>query len=141
MNESHADYPISGDANLKERVVMGFRLPYARGRKPRIPGQMNKTEQAYNDHLLLLYKAGEILCFSFEAIKLRLAPNTFYTPDFLVMQNDCSLEFHEVKGHWEDDARVKVKVAADKYPMFRFLAVKALPKKQGGGWEIEGFDK
>lgn len=120
---------------------MRFRLPYAKGRKPRLPGQMNKTEQAYNDHLLTLYRGMEIMCFSFEAVKLRLAQNTFYTPDFLVMQNDCTIEFHEVKGHWEDDARVKIKVAADKFPMFKFIAVKALPKKHGGGWSVEEFDK
>jgi hypothetical protein len=45
---------------------------------------------------------------------------------------------HEVKGFWTDDARVKIKVAADLYP-FRFIAAQALPKKQGGGWKIEEF--
>lgn len=65
-------------------------------------------------------------------------PNTFYTPDFAVMRADGALEVHEVKGFWTDDARVKIKVAADQYPM-RFIAVKVLPKKQGGGWVVEEF--
>lgn len=45
------------------------------------------------------------------------------------------MELHEVKGHWEDDARVKIKVAAEQHPWFRFLAVRA----RGGVWEIERF--
>lgn len=38
----------------------------------------------------------------------------------------------------EDDARVKIKVAADLYP-FEFIAIKAKAKKNGGGWEKEVF--
>lgn len=40
-----------------------------------------------------------------------MADKTFYSPDFIVPALDC-IEVHEVKGHWEDDARVKIKVAA-----------------------------
>lgn len=99
---------------------------------------MNKTEAAYAAHLELRKHAGEVLWYRFEGLKLRLADNTFYTPDFAVMLADGVLEVHEVKGFWEDDARVKIKVAADQYP-FRFLAVKARAKKDGGGWEFESF--
>lgn len=49
-----------------------------------------------------------------------------------------SLELHEVKGHWEDDARVKIKVAARMHPWFRFRAVKAA---RGGRWEYEDFGR
>lgn len=102
-------------------------------------GQMNKTEAAYErDVLRPGHIAGKILWYKFEGLKLRLADNTFYTPDYAVMIADGSLECHEVKGFWTDDARVKIKVAADMYPL-RFLAVKALPKKAGGGWEAEYF--
>lgn len=101
-------------------------------------GQLNKTEQAYADHLTLLLRAGEIVWFKFEGIKLRLADGTFYTPDFAVMRADGTLECHEVKGFWHDDARVKIKVAADMYP-FRFIAVKAMAKRDGGGWVVEEF--
>lgn len=99
-------------------------------------GEMNKTEAAYDRHLTDLKIAGEILWFKFEAIKLRLADNTFYTPDFLVLTALCTLECHEVKGFWLEDARVKIKVAASIYP-FRFIAVTARSKKKGGGWERE----
>lgn len=98
-------------------------------------GEKNKTEAAYGHHLQLLLTAGEILWYRFEGIKLRLADKTFYTADYNVMRADGLLEIHEVKGVWTDDARVKIKVAADQYP-FRFIAV----KKSKGGWEYEYFD-
>ena len=101
-------------------------------------GQMNKTEEAYASTLKLRQHAGEVAWFKFEGIKLRLADNTFYTPDFAVMLADGSMEMHEVKGHWQDDARAKIKIAADMYP-FRFVAVKVQPKKVGGGWAVEEF--
>ena len=82
--------------------------------------------------------AGEVLWWKFEGIKLRLADNTFYTGDFAVQAADEVVEIHEVKGFWQDDARVKIKVAASLYP-FRFFAVKPIAKKDGGGWKREEF--
>ena len=69
----------------------------------------------------------------FEAIKIRLADNTFYTPDFLVVVNDLRLELHEVKGAIVmDDAKVKLKVAAETFPASLVLAQKV--KK---AWHVE----
>jgi hypothetical protein len=99
---------------------------------------MNKLEADYAAHLKLVQHAGEIEWFAFEAIKLRLADATFYTPDFFVMGANGLLECHEVKGHWEDDARVKIKVAAALFP-FSFRAVTRVAKKDGGGWSYEFF--
>lgn len=97
-------------------------------------GEMNKTEAAYAAHLNLLQRAGEVQWFKFEAVKLRLADNTFYTCDFAVLPASSFLEMHEVKGFWQDDARVKIKVAAALYP-FKFIAV----TRKGGNWEREEF--
>lgn len=101
-------------------------------------GQMNKTESEYCQLLELRKRAGEVVWYRFEGIKIRLADNTFYTPDFAVMLSTGEMEMHEVKGFWTDDARVKIKVAAEQYP-FRFIAVKPKAKKAGGGWEVEEF--
>jgi hypothetical protein len=101
-------------------------------------GILNKTEAAYAATLDARRHAGEVAWFKFEGIKLRLADNTFYTPDFAVMLADGALEMHEVKGFWQDDARAKIKIAADLYPL-RFVAVRAMPKKDGGGWSLEEF--
>ena len=100
-------------------------------------GAMNKTEQAYAALLERRRAAGEILWFKFEGLKFRLADNTFYTPDFVVMLAGCELEAHEVKGVWQDDAKAKIKIAADMYP-FRFFGIKA-NRKTAGGWDIEEF--
>ncbi|UQV48123.1 DUF1064 domain-containing protein [Janthinobacterium lividum] len=101
-------------------------------------GAMNKTEAAYAQTLEQRKAAGEVAWFKFEGLKFRLADNTFYTPDFAVLLVGGALEAHEVKGHWQEDARAKIKIAADMYPL-RFVAVQALPKKSGGGWKVEEF--
>ena len=111
---------------------------YAAGRLPK--GQMNRTEAAYARFLDEQRHAGAVLWWKFEGLKLRLADNTFYTPDFAVLAADGILECHEIKGFWQDDARAKIKIAADTYP-FRFLAFKAEAKKRGGGWVSERFDR
>ena len=101
-------------------------------------GVMNKTEAAYASRLEILKTSGQIAWYRFEGIKLRLANGTFYTPDFAVMLASGEMEIHEVKGYWQDDAKVKIKIAAEMYP-FRFIAVRVKAKKDGGGWEIEEF--
>ena len=100
---------------------------------------MNKTETLFlQNYINPRLFTGEFLSSDFESIKLRLAKTTFYTPDFAVT-TPTEFIFFEVKGHWEDDARVKIKVAADKYPHFRFIAVKKAPAKDGG-WKFEDFE-
>ncbi len=101
-------------------------------------GALNKTEALYQRELELRKMAGEVAWYKFEGLKFRLADNTFYTPDFAVMLTDGTMEAHEVKGHWQDDARAKIKIAADMYP-FRFIAVKVQAKKAGGGFSVEEF--
>lgn len=95
---------------------------------------MNKTEAEYAAMLELRKRAGEIAWYAFESVKLRLADATFYSPDFTVMLANGALELHEVKGFWQDDARVKIKVAAALFP-FQFFAV----TKKRGAWEVEAF--
>ena len=123
-------------------LTPAYRQPDAKARMQALgrlrTGEMNKTEQRYADHLETRKQAGEVAWYRFEGIKFRLADNTFYTPDFAVMLVNGELEAHEVKGHWQDDARVKVKVAADQYPV-RFIAVKAGRARDGGGWQAEEF--
>lgn len=109
---------------------------YALGRLKQ--GVMNGTEAEYAQHLKLLQMAGDVVWYKFEGMKFRLADNTFYTPDFTVMLKDGTLQAHEVKGFWEDDAKVKIKVAADLYPI-EFIAVKKQAKKLGGGFSREEF--
>lgn len=120
---------------------------FALGRLP--AGAMNQTEQRYAQHLDRLRALGIVLWWEFEAVTFRLAARTSYTPDFLVLARlapeeragngqDGRLECHEVKGYWQDDARVKIKVAAARFPIV-FRAVRAKPQREGGGWAFEDF--
>lgn len=97
-------------------------------------GQMNKTEKHYQEHLEMRKRLGEIVWYEFEPMNLRLSDKCFYKVDYLVMTASGQLEVHEVKGYWTDDALVKIKVAAEKFP-FRFIAVRLVK----GGWEVREF--
>lgn len=96
----------------------------ARGRINHQPGVMNNLEIRYSVELeqrRALTK--ELFCWRFEPLKFRLADKTFYTPDFMVQDMAGFIEFREVKGYWEEDARVKIKVAAEMFPMFSFVGI------------------
>lgn len=97
----------------------------------------NKGEKAYGEYLARRKQAGEIVDYSFEPEKFRLADNTYYTPDYRVLLADGTVEFHEVKGRKGDgfyateDGWIKAKMAAEVHPYpFRVL----WPRK-GGGWD------
>lgn len=89
---------------------------------------MNRLEARYALHLGALKRAGAILDYSFECLKLRLADRTYYSPDFMVINIESEVEIHEVKATakgkplYEDDAIVKLKVVAEHFP-FRFKMV------------------
>jgi hypothetical protein len=78
--------------------------------------EMNGTEKAFADSLSKQTLAGEIVRWTFESVTLKLGDNCRYTPDFYVLMSDGSVTFYEVKGFWRDDARVKIKAAASKFP-------------------------
>lgn len=99
------------------------------------PRGMNKWESEYAKKLEALKAAGVVRWYGFERITLKLAHDTRYTPDFLVWFVNGDFQCHEVKGHWRDDALVKIKVAADLFRMFRFIAVRL----EGGAWQSRIF--
>jgi len=119
------------------RYAKGFQ----RGKKK---GQ-NKAEAAYDAYLWGLKVSGQILDYWYEGITLKLADDTRYTPDFLVLAIDSTLECHEVKAGKlnpttgkvdaisEDAGKIKIKVAAEKFPIC--FKVAALCK---GAWTWRG---
>ena len=100
-------------------------------------GEMNGLEKRYALHLTTLKAVGEILDWRFEPLKLRLSPATYWTPDFLVQMPDGRIELREVKGHWEDDARVKIKWAAKDYGTLFWITAVTEPRR--GEWKTEEF--
>ena len=101
-----------------------------------LPSAMNKTEAAWARELEARKRGGELVWYEFEPMKLRLGAGCFYSPDFLALEPDGGLVFWEVKGFWRDDARAKIKAAATRFPMFRFVAVQR-GKRGGPVWELE----
>ena len=85
-------------------------------RVPPRPERMNKTEAAYAQVLEARRRRGDVREYHYEAQTMKLADDTRYTPDFLVVLASGHVELHEVKGYWRDDAKVKAKVCARMYP-------------------------
>lgn len=109
------------------------------GRPRHESGQMNGLEKKYAAHLELRKVTGEIIDYMFEPLKLKLAPATFYNPDFAVLMPDGRIQLHECKGgFWEDDARVKIKVAASNFSGW-FTLVAAQWDKNRKDWKFEEF--
>lgn len=126
-------------AGAKPSPVVEAVIPSAKGKTaPRDRG-MNGTEAKYAKHLKAEMIAGRILWFDFECMKLRLADKCFYHPDFMVMDADGHIIFADTKALWKsigkpgitEDALIKMKGVAEKYPMFTFKAT----------WEQDGIWK
>lgn len=124
-----------------------MRLRRAKGRRGSTPkGVMNRTEAKFAERLMSLQATGEILSYAYEAVKFVVVPGVpnkrqavTYTPDFLVQRADLELELIDVKGSagWEDTARVKIKAASERFPLFHWVGY-TLTK--AGTWEREEFN-
>lgn len=108
----------------------------ARGRLP-VPKGMNRTEQAYAQYLEGLYLSREILWWGFEAIKVRIGHNSWFSPDFLIMYPDHRLECHDTKSarggakyFAEDDAIAKARAMGKTFPIPVFFVW----KQKDGSW-------
>lgn len=123
MRVKMQDLPPAIQAQVREQLAKPAALPN---------DGMNKLERAYMQHLAYRVQQGEIRAAVFGVIKLQLAPRTWYSPDFLVIGNEC-VELHETKGFMRDDAAVKLKVAARMFPWFVFKLVRRIK----GKWDIE----
>ena len=102
---------------------------------------MNKLESRFAAYLEMQKHLHELIAWDFEPVKFTLARNvkgqrnaTTYTPDFLAVYPG-NFTFYEVKGFWRDDAKVKIKVAAEMFPFFVWQAV----QWKKGEWVFELF--
>ena len=97
-----------------------------------LPGRMNQTEARYGKLLDARIAAGEVAWWIFESMTLRLGPDCRYTPDFLVQLSDGTLQVHETKGFFRDDAKAKVAIMTGMFPFPLFIC-KWIKKE----WEIK----
>lgn len=110
----------------------------------RTRGEMNATETKYANELEARKQAGEIADWWFEPMSLRLSSPPEGQPcrvtvDFMVLMAATGIVFmDDVKGTGVDNdaSFVRMRFAAEQFPLWRFRIVKERTKKQGGGWEV-----
>jgi hypothetical protein len=107
-------------------------------------GRMNGTEATFAIDLELQRLSGLVLWWAFEPGSFRLSqPDegmpARVTPDFMVLVATREIELIDVKGTGVDNEaqRVRMKCAAQQYPLFRWKIVKKQTKAAGGGWKTE----
>lgn len=95
-----------------------------------IPSKMNRWEERYTIILQASRSAGRVRDWRYEGITLKLGHDCRYTPDFVVLMADGTIELHEIKGFRRDDSMVKIRAAATAFPWFRFVLV----EQRDGVW-------
>lgn len=104
------------------------------------PQEGNKTEAAFGLRLASMLQAGEIFWYRFQPLRLRIGrggrhKDAYYKPDFAALTPNGQLVIYEVKGFWREAARVRIRVAAEVFPFFKFIAA----TKTKDGWDYEEF--
>lgn len=112
-----------------------------RASNPQRKRDMNGLETDYYHEVLLpQVLAGEMLKAEFEGLSVKLAKGARYKPDFYCLLANGEIELHETKGHWREAARLRIKMAADLHPEFRFVAIqKGKRKLNEPRWKTEEF--
>lgn len=114
---------------------------------------MNRTEARFwREQVWPAVTAGEVQWWAFEGLKFRLGKNLLYIPDFDILQSDGALWCVDTKGTWggtrkhpeqyagwKEDARVKIRAAADQYPWVRFFGAHKT-KGRSPTWIYEKFE-
>lgn len=113
------------------------------------PKYKSELERQYAAQLELQCRAREIISWDYEVVTWKLAElECRYTPDFRLLVpvgrysldgytkfDGCKVVFDEVKGHWTEAAKIRVKVAMDKFPEYEWRVVTG--KKRRGQYVFE----
>jgi hypothetical protein len=131
-------HPAMSRGRSAERELLERIEPQPSRRVLSLDGALNRTERAFWHDVRLSPLIRQI---AREPVTFRLAGRTRYTPDFGIWPepaSDWRFTLVEVKGFMRDDAAVKIKVAADLFPQFRWLLVY---REKGGGWRVHNVDR
>lgn len=87
----------------------------------------SKWERNYCHYLEWLKSIGEIADWEYEPDEFEFPikrGTKFYKPDFKITNNDDgSVEYHEVKGHWTQKARTQVNRFRKYYPDLKLIVI------------------
>ena len=111
-----------------ERMPAGRQVATSDEKRATGPKFKSKAEARYAQMLEAQRRSGQIDSWRYEAITLTLADGCRYTPDFLVIEGG-QMSLIEVKGFMREAARLRLKVAVEMYPLFRWWLLWA---KKGG---------
>lgn len=92
----------------------------------------SKWEMQYAAHLELQVSVKLVTGWEYEPDTLVCAGGTKYTPDFKVTLSSGAIEYHEVKGFWRTQDRVRMREAAavSPYPI-------VLVSRKRGAWTLK----
>ncbi len=126
----------------------------ARARFRTAPDRQNKTERRFMDQYLLLRKfEGVSVHYEPCQVKYRLADKTWFLPDFAEILADGEINYYDVKAAWknkdgsysphcEDDAKVKIKVAAEQHRRWGHWIMAWEDGRAGcGAWKTKEFNE
>jgi len=134
--EKKGQVKVAVQSGIRAGKTSALKRWQALGRLPK--DVMNKTEAEFSGWLEMQKFSGKIQDWKFHPMNIRLAKDTFYEVDFLVMESDNTMSIYEVKGGYTSDkGQLKIKLCAEVLPYFRMVKATKLPK--GGGWKFEEF--
>lgn len=102
-----------------------------------------KTEERFE---AWLYERPEVVTHGFEPLRFAIANGGNYTPDYVVVLEDGTVEIWEVKpscGWLNESSKVRWKAAAESWAggLFVFRAAVEKRKKDGGGWDVTTYER
>jgi hypothetical protein len=122
------DFDAMTPAQRKQLEATGYRFDYRK-----IPLETKRKQQGRGVNQLerdfAAYLAGRlIITYWLKPFILRIGPNTTFEPDFMVFEpREDGIDrtwVIDTKGpHCWEDSRIKIKIAAEKFPMWKFLIV------------------
>jgi len=136
LGMGHLHPAVCGGKSKERELLDRLAIPVLQSHTPN--DGMNKLERDFAGRL---QSSHLIRQWAREPMTFRLAGRTRYTPDFGVWPHPASdwrFTLCEVKGFMRDDASVKIKVAADLFPQFRWLLVY---RDGRHSWEVRNVDR
>ncbi len=113
------------------------RQPFERPKKKQQGRGENQLEQDFAWQCSKAKAACLIFNVWVKPMILRIGPDMTFEPDAMVDDGNNWLWLIDVKGpHAWEDSRIKIKIAAERYPMWRFLIV----TRPDGIWKAKEVD-
>lgn len=126
IQQRHAGFksvPRPLDVRTANLVPGGHTTAAKKAKEAKKKKGMNKWEESFARTLEWQRSIGQIAWWGFEPFRIRLADGCFFRPDFVTVDLQGKTAIYEVKGHFREAARVRLRVAAEKLP-YPFYIVK-----------------